>query len=214
MYPEISSSEEDNWYRTSLIFPNKLFQTLEQGVCVQTACWSGSWAPAAKPCPGMVQGKSLSEWAKIMPENITGVNDDAPVPRNLLKHALLHWDRCRPCHFSLRGTLLLTSCTKPFDFRSVNSFPSVAKIMTKRIWEPLVPKWVSGYVRSGISGAIWYCWRGKRGRTATMQTSLHRNFSGTPQEFLNSWKLSKKISLFWQFLALDHHGYKTPYSCK
>lgn len=110
MYPEISSSKEAKWCRTFLIFPNKLCQVWSR-VCVQTACCSGSGL--LLPCPGIVQGKSLLERAKIMPGNITGVNDDVPVPGNVPKHAPLHWERCTPCHLSLGGTLLLTSCAKP-----------------------------------------------------------------------------------------------------
>lgn len=108
MYPEISPSEEAKWCRTFLIFSNNL----EQGLCANCLLqWL--WAPAAKPCPGIVQGKSLLERAIIMPGNITGGNDDVPVPGNVPKHAPLHWDGCTPCHLSLGGTLLLTSCAKP-----------------------------------------------------------------------------------------------------
>lgn len=133
MYPEISSIKEASWYRVSLIFPNKLFQTLEQGICVQTACWSGSGALAAKPCPGIVQGKSLLEQAKIMPGNITGVNDAAPVPGNLPKHAPLHWDRCRPSLPEREGHFCSPAGPNQpsFDFHSVNPVPSGAKIMSK-----------------------------------------------------------------------------------
>lgn len=136
--------------------PSQTVQTLEQGVCVQTACWRASGAAAAKPRPGIVQGKSLLELAKIVPGNITGVNDGAPVPGNLPKHTPLHWDRCRPCHFSLRG--LFCSPAVPnqpsFDFHSVNSVPSVAKIVPRGVWKSLIPKWVSGCVRRNAAGAI------------------------------------------------------------
>lgn len=92
--------------------PKQTVPGLEQGLCANCLLqWL--WAPAAKPCPGIAQGKSLLERAKIMPGNITGGNNDVPATGNVPKHTPLHWDGCTPCHLSLGGTLLLTSSAKP-----------------------------------------------------------------------------------------------------
>lgn len=110
-------------------------------------------------------------------------------------HAISPWEG----HFCLPAVPNQLS----LDFHSVSSCLSVARMMTKGVWESFIPKWVSWCVRRrDVSGAFWYCWRGKRGRTTTMKTSLHRNFSGIPQEFLNSQKLPPPPKKNWSLLII------------